>query len=259
MPPRSLASQLLSFAPVALLGISATGCTWIDDLFDESVSLSEFAPVSAQATVEFGAVSRSQLVLESKAGICPTMKEDIEARVDDKPMDMFIRGGQQPTAQGDWICGMPTFRRNIASGDFDGEANCFVVEDDTKTITVVASALIKERTITPIVTDVPINAGVETPFDWSVATDVIDPDLLIADFLYDDAALSLSSTIWTRVGGSLVHIRLPADAPAGKGKLQVDVTADVSVEKCEGVPACHASAHAVVEVPLEVAAKPPNP
>ncbi|MBK9259731.1 MAG: hypothetical protein IPM54_07805 [Polyangiaceae bacterium] len=260
MPPRSLARQILSFIPVAIFGICATGCTLFDEFFDESVSLAEFAPVSAHVTVELADVSRSQLVLEGKEGMCPTMKDDIEARVDDKPMDVFIRGGQQPNSQGGWICGMPTFRRNVASSDLGKASTRFIVEDDTKTITVEATGLLQERTIAPTVKDVPIEAGVETSFDWSVATDEIDPELLLVDFVYDDAALSLSSTAWTRVDGSLVHIRLPADAPAGKGMLQVEVTANVPVEKCDGVPACDASVHARAEVELEVvASKPPNP
>jgi hypothetical protein len=258
MPPRSLARRLLSFASVAMFGFCATGCTWFDEFFDESVSLVEFAPVSAQVTVELAEVSRSQLVLEGKDGVCPTMANDISARVDDKSMDVFIRGGQQPASTTGWICGMPTFRRTVAPSELGGESTRFVVKDDTATFTIVATGLLQDRTITPV-NDVPVETGVETSFEWSVKTDVIDPELLIVDFVYEDTTLKLSSTPWTRVDGSTVFIRLPADSPAGKGKLHVDVTAEVPVETCDGVPACEASVHALAEVELEVVSIKPEP
>ena len=259
MPPRSFARKLRSFTLVTFLGASATGCTLFDEFFDESVSLAEFAPVGAQVSVELTDISRSQLVLQAKEGDCPTMADDIGAKVNGKAMDVFIKGGKQPSG-GSWICGLPTFRRNVAAADMGSGATKFVVDDDSATITVVATGLLLDRTVTPSIKDVPVVAAVDTAFEWSVPTDVINPDLVIADFVYDDAALMLTSEISTRVDGSLVYIRLPSNAPAGVGKLQIDVMADVPVEKCEGVPLCTATVHVVKELAIEVsAAVPPNP
>lgn len=259
MPPRPLARQFRSFILVTTLGVSATGCTLFDEFFDDSVSLAEFAPVGAEVSVELGDLPRSQLVLQAKSGSCPTMADDIAANMDGKGMDVFIKGGQQPSGKG-WICGQPTFRRNVAEADMGAESTKFVVDDDTATVTVVATGLLLERTLTPSNKNAPIVAGVETSFEWSVSTDTIDPEMLSVDWVYDDSALSLTAEIDVRVEGSLVFIRLPAGAAAGLGKLEFDVTADVPVEKCEGVPACAATAHAVTEVPLDlVGAGPPNP
>jgi len=259
MSPRSFARKLPSFILVTFLGASATGCTLFDEFFDESVSLAEFAPVGARVSVELTDISRSQLVLEAQEGVCPTMAEDIEARVNDKVMDVFIKGGQQPSGK-DWICGMPTFRRNVAAADMGSATTKFVVDDDSATVTIVATGLFLDRTVTPSIKDVPIVAAVDTSFEWSVPTDTIDPELLSAEFVYDDSALVLTSEISARVDGSLVYIRLPTDAPAGVGKLQLDVTAEVPVEKCEGVPACSATVHVVKELAIDVvAAAPPNP
>jgi hypothetical protein len=257
MPPRSFARKLGSFTLVTFLGASATGCTVWDKFFDESVSLSELAPATAHATAELTDAPRSQLVLEAKTG-CPTMADDIAASVDGKAMDVFNKGQKQPSGQG-WICGLPTFRRNVAAADIGAVSTKFVAEDDTATVTVVASGLLLERKISPTTLDVVFQAGVETSFDWSVSTDRIDPTLLMADFIYDDASLVLTSEVATRVEGSLVFIRLPADAPSGLGKLQLDVMADVPVEKCEGVPTCTASVHAITELAIDAVAAPPSP
>jgi hypothetical protein len=261
MPPCSLARQFWSFASVAIFGICATGCVnWFDEVFDDNVSLSEFAPVGATVSVERGEMSRSQLVLDGKDGVCLTMADDISARVNDRSMDVFIRGGQTPLKEGGWECSMPTFRRNVSVSDGESESARFVVEDDTAKFTVIATGLLKNRTIAPTVKDVPIEPGVETSFDWSVTTDVIDPERLVVDFVYDDAALSLPSTLKARVDGSLVHIQFPVDAPDGTGKLHVDVTAEAPIETCEGLPACSASVHAVAEVALEILKViPPSP
>ncbi len=259
MPPRSFTRKLRSFTLVTLLGASATGCTLFDEFFDESVSLAEFVPVGAQVSVELTDLPRSQLVLEPKDGVCPTMADDIEAHVNDKAMDVFIKGGKQPSSKG-WICGLPTFRRNVAAADMGSGATKFVVDDDSDTITVVATGLLLARTVTPSVKDQPVVAAVDTSFEWSVPTDVINPDLLSVEFVYDDSSLVLTAEVSTRVDGSLVFIRLPTDAPAGAGKLHLDVIANVPVEKCEGVPACTATVHVVTEVAIEVtAAAPPNP
>jgi len=259
MPPRSLARQLPSFALVTLLGAGVTGCTWVDDFFDESVTLTEFNPTAAQVTFEMGDLQRTQLVLQPQAGLCPTMKDDIEALVADKPMDVFIKGGKQPSGKS-WICGAPTFRRNVAATDLGAASTKFVVTDDTATFAVVASQLLIERSFAFEGKVDPMEAGVEATFKWSVPTDVIDPALLEADFAYDDPMLALTAEIETRVEGSLLFIRLPTNAEAGTGKLMLDVTAAVPVETCDGVPACSASVHAPVELAVEViAAKSPNP
>lgn len=259
MPPRSLARQLRSFTFVTILGLSATGCTLFDEFFDESVSLAEFAPVGAEVSFELSDLSRSQLVLQAKEGSCPTMADDIGANVDGKAMDVFIKGGKQPSGGG-WICGLPTFRRNVSEADMGGASTKFVADDDTATVTVVATGLLLERTMMPTGKNAPLVAGVETPFEWSVPTDTIDPKMMSVDLVYDDAALSLMAEIDVRVEDSLVFIRLPGSAPGGAGKLMFDVTAGVPVEKCEGVPACTASVHALTEVALDVvAAGPPSP
>lgn len=259
MPPRSLARQLQSFIFVTILGVSATGCTLFDEFFDESVSLAEFAPVGAEVTVELGDMSRSQLVLQAKEGSCPTMADDIGANVDGKAMDVFIKGGKQPSGKG-WICGLPTFRRNVAEADKGAASTQFVVDDETATVTVVATGLLLERTMMSSIEAAPVVPGVETSFEWSMATDTIDPEMLTVDWIYDDATLSLMAEIDVRVVDNLVFIRLPVSAVAGAGKLKFDVTANVPVEKCEGVPTCTASVHALAEVGLDiVAAAPPNP
>lgn len=256
MPPRSLARQIQSFTLVTILGASATGCTLIDEFFDESVSLKEFAPAEAQVSAELTDMSRSQLVLEPKGSACPTMKDDITADVDSKPMDVFIKGGKQPSGKS-WICGAPTFRRNTAAADFGGASTSFVVDDDTAKITVVATGLLLEREVTPTVPNVPLVAGVESSFDWSVVTDAIDAKQSSADFIYDDPSLVLTAEVGIRVEGSLVFIRLPTDAPAGTGSLHLDVLADVPIEKCEGVPACSGSVHVVKDLAMDAAAVKP--
>lgn len=259
MPPRSLARKLPSFALVTLLGAGVTGCTWIDDFFDESVTLTEFDPTAAQVTFEMGELPRTQLVLQPQEGLCPTMKDDIEARVADKPMDVFIKGGKQPSGKS-WICGAPTFRRNVAESDMGAASTKFVVSDDTATFALIATQLLVERSFEFESKVDPMPAGTETAFKWSVPTDVIDPALLEADFAYDDPMVTLTAEIETRVDGSLLYIRLPTNAPAGKGRLLLDVTAAVPVETCDGFPSCSASVHAPVELAVEVVeAKPPNP
>lgn len=262
MPPRSLARQVSSFTLVAMLGACATGCTWINDFFDESVTLSEFAPTEAQVTFEMGDLQRTQLELQPKEGLCPTMKDDIEASVDDKPMDVFIKGGKQPSGK-NWICGAPTFRRNVATEDIGAASTKFVVTDDTADVTVVVSDLLLERVLSfegnadPVD---PLQAGTERTFVWSVATDVIDPASLVVHFVYDDAMLALTAEIETRVDGSFIFIRMPTNAPAGTGKLKVDLKATVPVETCEGVATCTATVHAPVALVAEVAAaNPPSP
>jgi hypothetical protein len=258
MPPRSLARQIHSFALVTVLGAGATGCTWIDDFFDESVTLTEFAPVAAEVTFEQIDLSRTQLELQPKDGQCPTMKDDIEASVDDKPMDVFIKGGQQPSGKG-WICGVPTFRRNVADTDLGAASTSFVVEDETATFKIVASQLLIQRSLAFTDPAAPLDAGVETSFTWSVPTDAIDAELLQVDFLYDDPMLELTAEISVRVEGSLVFIRLPTNAPAGTGKLMVDVTAGVAVETCKGVRSCTARVHAPQALVVEVVAANPGP
>ena len=258
MPPRSLAPQLASLALVSLLGAGATGCTWVDDFFDESVTLTEFDATAARVTFEMGDLQRTQLVLEPKEGLCPTMKDDIEALVQDKQMDVFIKGGKQPSGKS-WICGAPTFRRNVAAADLGAASTKFVVTDDTATIAVITSQLLIARSFDFETKADPVQAGVEATFKWSAPTDVIDPASLDAVFVYDDPMLSLTAEIELRVEGSLIFVRLPTNAPAGLGKLMLDVTAAVPVETCDGVPACSASVHAPVELAMEVLAAKPNP
>lgn len=259
MPPRSLARQFSFFALVATLGAGSTGCTWVDDFFDESLTLTEFDPTEARVTFEMGDLQRTQLELEPQDGLCPTMKDDIEALVADKPMDVFIKGGKQPSGKS-WICGVPTFRRNVAAADIGAASTKFVVTDDTATFSVVATNLLLDRSLDFEGKVDPLQAGTETTFKWSVPTDVIDPASLDADFVYDDPMVTLTAEIETRVEGSLVFVRLPTNATAGTGKLMVDVTAAVPVETCLGFPACSASVHAPVELAVEVVeAKPPNP
>ncbi len=256
MPPRSPAFTLLSFAPLAIFGIFCTGCELFDSFFDDSVTLADFAPARAKVSVELAEFSRAQIAIEAKDGSCPTIREDVEARVNDKPMDMFMRGGQKPTSSKEWICGSPTFRRNVSESDLGGASTRFDVGDETGDLTVEATGLLLARTITPTVKDVPIEAGVETSFEWSVATDEIDETLLDIDFVYDDETLSLSGDVSKRIEGSFLFVKLPANSPAGTGKLQLDVTAKVPVKTCTGVPACEASVHALAEVAIDVAVSP---
>ncbi len=259
MPSRLLSRQFQSFTLVTIFGALATGCTWIDDFFDDNVTLTDFAPVAAHVSVEFTNLPRSQLVLQPKDGQCPTMRDDIGATVDAKPMDVFIQGGKQPSGK-TWICGEPTFRRNIAAADFGAASTKFVADDDTKTITVVATGLVLERSLTLTDPALPLQGGVETSFDWSVATDTIDPKLSSVDFVYDDPNLVLTAEVGLRVDGASLFIRLPTDAPAGKGTLKVDVMADVPIETCEGVAKCTGSVHLVKEIALEAfSVVPPNP
>lgn len=259
MPSRSLSRQIQSSTLVVILGAMATGCTWIDDFFDDNVTLADFAPVGARVSAEFTNLPRSQLVLQPKDGLCPTMRDNIGATVDSKPMDVFIQGGKQPSGK-TWICGEPTFRRNVATADFGAASTEFVAEDDTASVTVVATALLLERTLTPSDPMLPLQAGVETSFDWSVTTDTIDPKLSTVDFFYEDPALVLTAEVGLRVEGSVVFIRLPTDAPAGKGTLKIDVTAAVPIATCEGVPTCSGSVHVVKEIAMDALGPvPPNP
>lgn len=259
MPPRSSTPCFRSFTFVAMFGATTMGCTLFDEFFDESVTLAELKPASAVVSVELSETSRSQLVLHANEETCPTMTDDIGANIDGKSMDVFIKGGKQPSGKG-WICGLPTFRRNVAATDLGAASTTFVVDDDATTMTVVATGLLLERALVPTIKDVPVVAGVDTSFEWSVPTDVISADLFSVDFVYDDSSLALGSEITARVEGSLVLIRFPVDAPIGKGKLKLNVTADVPVEKCEGVPTCKATVHALTAVNLEVIGPvPPGP
>lgn len=256
MPPRSLPSHFLPLTLITTLGLSATGCTLFDEFFDESVSLAEFAPVGAQVSVELAAISRSQIVLQAKDSACPTMAADVAATVDAKAMDVFIKGGKQPSGSS-WICGLPTFRRTVSDTDLGAASTKFVVDDDSATVTVVATSLLVERSMVQSVPNGMLISGVEGSFDWSVASDVLDAKSIKADFLYDDPMLSLAAEVSVRVEGSKVFVRLPTDAPKGTGKLMLDVTAGVPVETCEGVPSCTASVHTLPEMVLEVVAPGP--
>ncbi len=256
MPPRSLAPQLHSFAFVTILGSCLTGCTWFEDLFDDSVTLTDLAPVAANVSAEMNDSSRSQLVLQPKDGVCPTIRDDVEANVDGKSMDVYIKGAKQPSGSS-WICAMPTFRRNVTDADIGAASTTFVAKDDTKTITVEATGLLLDRNLTESDSTVPFLAGVEKSFVWSVPTDEIDATVSNADFVYDDRSLMLKAEVTFRVEGSLVFIRLPTDAPDGPGTLTVDVTTSIPIAKCEGVAACSGSARVVQD--LVMTAGPPAP
>lgn len=258
MPPRSLAPQLQSFAFVAILGSCLTGCTWFEDFFDESVSLTELAPVGAKVSAEFNDTSRSQLVLQPKDGMCPTIRDDVAATVDDESMDVYIKGGKQPSGSS-WICGMPTFRRNVAATDIGAESTKFVADDDTKTITVVATGLFLDRTMKVNDPTAPLEAGVEKEFVWSVATDEIDPDNSMVDFVYDDPNLMLTAELTLRIDGSSMFVRLPMNAPEGPGTLTVDVTSAIPIETCDGVSTCSGSVHVVQGLAMNAVAPKPSP
>jgi hypothetical protein len=250
MPPRSRLSSLYTLPFITVMAASSAGCGLID-IFEAKTTLADLAPQNAQIVVELNDEPKVELVLEADQGACEAITDDVEAHVDDRPMDLFMRGGEQP-AKGGWVCGAPTFRRALSTEELGGASTRFGVADETAKITVEVEGLLVPRTITPDAEGGRILPGEELGLAWSAPGDELDPETLVLTFTYDDPLLTLAVPLSARVEGSDIIVKLPPGSPEGKGTLHVDVKAHIAAVECTGAPKCEAIVRVETNTTLEV-------
>ncbi|UQA57632.1 hypothetical protein [Polyangium aurulentum] len=240
--PRSV----LLLASLAVLG--APGC----GLFGESgTSLADLAPARVEVTASLEAQPRVDLLLHPPSGDCEPISEDVDAKLEDEPMDLFTRGGEQPS-KGGWVCSAPRFRRSLSDDDLGAGATRIEASDDTARIVVEIAHLLEERTLVPQSKNDQAKPGDNFAFDWSVPEDELLEDGVSIAFVYEDPAVVMPVELTAALDGDSVILHVPASAPLGKGKLRIDVSARAETVACEGVPACDAHVNASVETEFEI-------
>ncbi len=258
MPARVSLPKLLAFPILTALALGSTGCGLLD-LLEPETTLADLAPVRARVEVELDDDPRVQLALVAKEGACQAITDDtIEAKVDDRPMDLFMRGGETPTRDG-WVCGAPTFRKALSEADLGAASTRFEVSDDTARITLDFEDLLAPRTITPAHPQNKIDPGVDLPIAWSVPSDELDEKNLDVDFTYDDAMLSLPTPPQVSLAEGSILVRFAQGSPAGAGTLRVHAKVGVGAAACEGTPSCEAIVEVSPETTLEVTAGSTSP
>jgi len=250
MPPRSPRSILFTVPFVAAMSASITGCQFFD-VFEDKTTLAELAPQNAQVKVDLDAEPMVHLALEASPKGCEAITDDVEAKVDDRPMDLFTKGGEQPV-KGSWVCGAPTFRRALSPSELGGARTHFEVADETATISVEFDDLLVPRTLEINAPNNRIDPGEELAIDWSVPSDELDPDTLDVTFSYNDADLELAAPPQVRLEGTTLFVKVAPGSPAGKGTLSVSVEAHVPAVVCNGAPKCEGVVTVTTATDLEV-------
>lgn len=245
MLPRSQLSAFSSFV-LLLSGLASTGCS----LFETKTTLADLAPESARITVDLNAEPMVHLELITD-GACEAITDDVEAHVNDRQMDLFKRGGEQPS-QGGWVCGAPTFRRALGTEDLAGPSTKFEVADETATINVEVEGLLAARTITTSAAASKMKAGEETEVTWSATNDQLDEANLDVSFVYDDTTLTLPAPASLRLANGAIFVKIPPGAAAGTGTLRINATVRVPATVCKGAKTCDAEVAVTAEAPLEI-------
>jgi hypothetical protein len=240
--PRSV----LLLTSLAVLG--APGC----GVFGESgTSLAALSPTRVEVSASLKGQPRVDLLLHPPSGACDPISEDVDAKLEDQPMDLFTRGGEQPS-KGGWVCRAPMFRRSLTDDELGGGSTRIEASDDTARITVEIEHLLDERTLVPRTKIDQAKPGDTLAFDWSVPEDELLEDGVSVNFAYDDPAIVLPAQLTAELDGDSVILHVPVSVPLGKGKLRIDVAAHASTLTCEGVPACEAHVNASVVTDLEI-------
>ncbi|MRG95610.1 hypothetical protein [Polyangium spumosum] len=242
--------RLLTLPVLATLALGTSGCA-LFDLLEPDTTLADLAPARARVEVELGDEPRVSLALVAKEGTCEAITDDVEARVDDRPMDLFIRGGETPTKDG-WVCGAPTFRKALAEKDLGGASTRFEVSDDTARITLAFDGLLAARTITPDHPQSKVDPGAELSLAWSAPADELEEEKLQVTFTYDDESLELPAPPQVRLTDGEIVVKIPQGSPPGPGTLRVEAEVSVPATSCEGTPKCDAIVKASPELALEV-------
>ena len=73
---------------------------------------------------------RVDLLLVPPSDACDPISADVAAKLDDQPMDLFTRGGEQPS-KGGWVCSAPRFRRSLSTDELGADATRLEASDDT--------------------------------------------------------------------------------------------------------------------------------
>ncbi|WP_281332990.1 hypothetical protein [Polyangium sp. 6x1] len=243
--PRFLALPFL-----ATLALASSGCS-LFDLLEPETTLADLDPARARVEVELGESPRVSLALVAKEGTCEAITDDIEAKVDDRPMDLFIRGGETPTKDG-WVCGAPTFRKALAEENLGEGKTHFEVSDDTARIALDFEDLLAPRSLTPNHPQNKIDPGVDLSLAWSAPGDELDEEKLDVVFTYDDETLELPAPPEVSVVDGEIVVRIPQTSPAGPATLRVDAEVHVAATSCEGTPSCEATVKVSPTVALEV-------
>ena len=252
MPARVILPRFLAFPFLATLGLATSGCG-LFDLLESEPTLADLAPAGARVEVGLrGDEPRVSLSLVAREGKCAAITEDIEAKVDDRPMDLFNRGGETPTKDG-WVCGAPTFRKALAEEDLGGASTHFEVSDDTARIALDFEGLLAPRTLTLDHPQIKIEPGIDLSLVWSASGDELDENELSVSFVYEDEAHALPAPPQVRLVDGVLLVRLPQGSPAGSGTLRVDAEVRVPAVSCEGTPSCEAIVVVSPELVLEVA------
>jgi hypothetical protein len=238
--------SVLLLASLAVLG--APGC----GLFgDSGTTLEELAPARVEVAASLEGQPRVDLLLHPPSGECDPISPDVAAKLDDQPMDLFTRGGEQPS-KGAWICSAPRFRRSLSVEELGSGSTRVEASDDTARIAVEIAHLLEERTLLPQTKTDRAKPGDDFAFDWSVPEDELMDDGITVDFVYEDPALALPADLTAEIDGDSVIMHVPTSAPVGKGTLHIDVQARAATVACEGAPACEARVNASVVTPFEI-------
>jgi hypothetical protein len=250
MSSRALPGKILFFPIFAMMAFGSIGCGLLD-LLERKPTLADIDIDRAKVELSLDAETMVHFSLVAKAGTCPSITSDVVARVDDQRMDLFMRGGEQPTKTG-WVCGSPTFRKALAEDKLGGDKTRFEAKDDSARVALEFEGLLVARELMPIKPSPTVQPGTEITFAWSPLSDALDEESLTVDFTYDDKELGLPAPPVASIGEGSIRVRIPQGAPAGKGTLRVDASIHLSAVTCEGAPVCEALVHVSPTLALEV-------
>ncbi|MDI1475184.1 hypothetical protein [Polyangium sp. y55x31] len=242
--------RILTLPFLATLALGSSGCG-LFDLLEPETTLADLDPAIARVEVELGESPRVSLVLVAKEGTCEAITDDVKAKVDDRKMDLFIRGGETPTQDG-WVCGAPTFRKALAEENLGKEKTHFEVSDESARIALDFEDLLAERTIAPSHPQDKIEPGVDLALAWSAPGDEFAEDDIDVVFTYDDATLELPAPPQVSVVDREIVVRIPQGSPPGPATLRVDAEVHVAAASCNGTESCEATVKVSPEVALEV-------
>lgn len=248
MLPRSLSSGV-SLVALVWTSIASMGCS----LFETKTTLADLDPM-ARVEVELDAEPMVHLLLPASDGACEAITDDVKANVNNREMDLFKRGGEEPS-QGGWVCGAPTFRRALGPEDLSVNPTAFEVEDETASIHLEVDGLLAARMISVDTKSGKFPAGEEVRVIWSADRDVLDVAKMKVDVVYDDPMQVLPAPAAFRIDAGSVYVKIAPSSPLGMAVLRISATVGNPVVVCQGVSSCEAKVELNTEVALEVVPK----
>ena len=248
MLSRSLFSGV-PFLALVMTSVMSMGC----ELFDMKTTLAGLGPTLARVEVDLDAEPMVHLMLPASDGACEAITNDVKASVNDRQMDLFKRGGEEPS-QGAWVCGPPTFRRALGADDLTTNPTVFRVEDRTAKIHIEVDGLLAERTIAIDTPDGFFTAGTETHVSWSAELDELDAADMDVEIVYEDPALVLPAPASFRLDAGSIFVKVAPSSPPGKATLRINATVGTPVVVCEGAKSCEAKVMLKTELPLDIVA-----